>query len=129
VGLDADTPDVFDEIREFVERSQLLEVQITVLTPFPGTRLYDRLLKEGRLLYPGAWDRCTLFDVNFRPRGMTVEQLEEGVMRLWQETWNGEAFARRKRHYLRLLRNRRNGPGVADEADQHFALPTAASAS
>ena len=40
-------------------------MQITVLTPFPGTRLYDRLLAEGRLLYPGAWDRCTLFDVNF----------------------------------------------------------------
>ena len=68
VGLDADTPAVFDELRAFIERSRLLEVQITVLTPFPGTRLYDRLLAEGRLLYPGAWDRCTLFDVNFTGR-------------------------------------------------------------
>ena len=54
VGLDADTPAIFDELRDFIERSRLLEVQITVLTPFPGTRLYDRLLAEGRLLYPGA---------------------------------------------------------------------------
>ncbi len=131
VGLDADTPAVFDELRDFIERFRLLEVQITVLTPFPGTRLYDRLLAEGRLLYPGAWDRCTLFDVNFRPRGMTVEQLEEGVMQLWRDTWNAEAFAFRKRYYRQLLRGRREQAGrlpaswcAQAEADEFFALPT-----
>ncbi|HWG42062.1 MAG TPA: radical SAM protein [Gemmataceae bacterium] len=131
VGLDTDTPAIFDELRDFIERSRLLEVQITVLTPFPGTRLYERLLAEGRLLYPGAWDRCTLFDVNFRPRGMTVEQLEEGVMQLWRDTWNAEAFAFRKRYYRQLLRDRREPtermPVQAyphTEADEFFALPT-----
>ncbi len=130
-GLDADTPAVFDELRDFIERSKLLEVQITVLTPFPGTRLYDRLLAEGRLLYPGAWDRCTLFDVNFRPRGMTVEQLEDGLMQLWRDTWNAEAFAFRKRYYRQLLRARHEQTGYVpagrtahDEADLFFALPT-----
>jgi radical SAM superfamily enzyme YgiQ (UPF0313 family) len=126
VGLDGDTPEVFDELAEFIERSRLLEVQITVLTPFPGTRLYQRLLEEGRLLYPGAWDRCTLFDVNFRPRGMTVEGLEDGLMRLWQSTYNAKAFAWRKRYYRQLLRERRGAAGrdAADEADEFFALPT-----
>ena len=126
VGLDADTPSVFDELRDFIERSRLLEVQITVLTPFPGTRLYARLLAEGRLLYPGAWDRCTLFDVNFTPRGMTVEQLEEGMMQLWRDTWNAEAFAARKRYYRELLRARRGSASHAEaEADLYYALPTA----
>lgn len=124
VGLDADTPEVFDEIRAFVQRSRLLEVQITVLTPFPGTRLYDRLQAEGRLLYPGAWDRCTLFDVNFRPRGMTVDRLEEGLMALWRDTWNAQAFHLRKRYYRELLRARKDG--AAAEAEELFALPTAA---
>jgi radical SAM superfamily enzyme YgiQ (UPF0313 family) len=130
VGLDADTPEVFDEIRAFVERSRLLEVQITVLTPFPGTRLHRRLQAEGRLLYPGAWDRCTLFDVNFRPRGMSVEQLEDGVMALWRDTWNAEAFARRKRYYKELLRGRRRGAGstAVEEADEFFALPSVSGA-
>jgi radical SAM superfamily enzyme YgiQ (UPF0313 family) len=133
VGLDSDTPDIFDEIRAFIERSRLLEVQVTILTPFPGTRLYQSLLAEGRLLYPGAWERCTLFDVNFRPRGMTVEQLEEGVMQLWQDAWNAEALAGRKRYYRQLLRARPD-PGSssdrtpADEAEEYFALPTARSA-
>ena len=119
VGLDTDTPAIFDELREFIERSRLLEVQITLLTPFPGTRLYDRLAAEGRLLYPGAWDRCTLFDLNFRPRNMTVEQLAEGVMQLWRDTWNAEAYTRRKRHYRDLLRTR-----STEKADEYFALPT-----
>jgi radical SAM superfamily enzyme YgiQ (UPF0313 family) len=126
VGLDADTPEVFEELREFIERSRLLEVQITILTPFPGTRLYDRLLQEGRLLYPGAWDRCTLFDLNFRPRGMSVEQLEEGVMQLWRDTWNAGALTERKRHYRQLLRARRTpwGRPTTDETDEFYALPS-----
>lgn len=125
VGLDSDGPEIFDEIREFIDRSRLLEVQITILTPFPGTRLYQRLSAEGRLLYPGAWDRCTLFDINFRPRGMSVDQLEEGVMRLWQDTWNADAFAWRKRHYRDLLRARRDcgGREKREEIEEYFTLP------
>jgi radical SAM superfamily enzyme YgiQ (UPF0313 family) len=124
VGLDADTPAIFEALAEFIDRSRLLEVQITILTPFPGTRLYDQLLAEGRLLYPGAWDRCTLFDLNFRPRRMSVEQLEEGVMQLWRTTWNTEALASRKRHYRQLLRSRRAqlGRDLPDESEEYYAL-------
>lgn len=108
VGLDRDTPDTFEQLSEFIDRSRLLEVQVTILTPFPGTRLYADLEREGRLLYPGVWGRCTLFDVNFQPKQMSVEQLEDGVMQLWRDCWNGEAFARRKQHYRDLLRARRD---------------------
>ena len=66
-------------MKEFVDRSGLLEVQVTVQTPFPGTPLYDRLRREGRLLQERFWDRCTLFDVNVRRRNMSVEQLEGGL--------------------------------------------------
>lgn len=126
VGLDSDTPGIFDEIREFVERSRLLEVQITILTPFPGTRLYERLAAEGRLLYPGAWDRCTLFDVNFRPRGMSVEELEDGVMALWRDTWNADAFAARKRHYREIMRGLHGRRRETEaEIEEYFALPAA----
>src|SRR5262249_6120084 len=65
LGLDRHTPDIFDEVLEFALRVPLYEVQITVLTPFPGTPLYERLLTEGRILQPGRWDLCTLFDVNY----------------------------------------------------------------
>jgi radical SAM superfamily enzyme YgiQ (UPF0313 family) len=126
MGLDADTPEVFDELRAFIDQSRLLEVQITVLTPFPGTRLYERLAAEGRLLYPGAWDRCTLFDVNFQPMHMTVQRLEDELVDLWRGVWNAEAFAWRKRYYRELLRGRRQAAADEghDEAEEFFALPT-----
>ena len=129
VGLDTDTPAIFDDIRECVARMRLLEVQVTILTPFPGTRLYERLAAQGRLLYPGAWDRCTLFDLNFRPLKMSVEELEDGVVELWKDLWNAEAFRERKRHYRELLRQQResqdkSGDGDATD-DERFALPTA----
>lgn len=126
VGLDEDTPEVFDDIRRFVAESRLLEVQVTVLTPFPGTRLHDRLAAEGRLLHPGRWERCTLFDVDFRPRGMTVEELEEGLVSLWKDLWNADALAGRKRHDRDLLEARRR-PGQPldpDQRDLSLALPT-----
>ena len=117
VGLDNDTTDTFEELREFIDRSRLLEVQVTILTPFPGTRLYSDLEQQGRLLYPGRWDRCTLFDLNFRPRRMTVDQLEDGVMQLWRDCWNADAFTRRKNHYRDLLRARRGSGSGANPAD------------
>ncbi len=97
-------------------------MQVTILTPFPGTRLYQRFLDEGRLLYPGAWDRCTLFDLNFRPRHMTVDQLEEGVMGLWRHCWNSQALADRKAHYRNLLRARGMRPG-RESADLYYPVP------
>ena len=98
LGLDAHTPDVFGEVLEFVRSSGLAEVQYTVLTPFPGTPLYARLDREGRLLQKRFWDRCTLFDVTFRPKRMTVEELEAGLRWLFRETYT------RRETEARLLR-------------------------
>jgi radical SAM superfamily enzyme YgiQ (UPF0313 family) len=104
VGLDSDTPDIFEEIRDFVHRAGLLEVQVTVLTPFPGTRLYERLKAEGRLLQERYWDRCTLFDVNYRPKHMTVDELERGLRWLFQELYNEAMMNKRRRRYVDLIK-------------------------
>jgi radical SAM superfamily enzyme YgiQ (UPF0313 family) len=104
VGLDSHGPEVFDRLRAFIERSGLLEVQVTVQTPFPGTPLYDRLRREGRLLRDRYWDRCTLFDVNYRPKRMTVEQLEEGLMGLFAAVYNEAELAKRRRRYMEIVK-------------------------
>ena len=96
LGLDGDDVGVFDAVEEFVDAVVPFDVQITVLTPFPATPLYDRLLAEGRILAPGAWERCTLFDVNFRPANMTVDQLEHGLVDLGRRLYSREATDRRR---------------------------------
>ncbi len=99
LGLDGHTPEVFDAVYDFARRSELFDVQITVLTPFPGTPLYDRLAREDRLLNPTAWQKCTLFDVNFLPQPMTIDELHGGLhdlaARLYSEEesqWRKETF-------------------------------------
>ncbi len=109
LGLDDHGPAIFEEVRDFVDRSGLIEVQVTVQTPFPGTPLYQRLKREGRLLRDRYWDRCTLFDVNYRPKGMTVEELESGMLWLFQALYNQEQFVKRKRHYMEIVK--RTQPG------------------
>ena len=106
LGLDTHTPAVFTELRDFIRVSNLLEVQLTVQTPFPGTPLYERLKRDGRLLWDRFWDRCTLFDVNYRPKNMSVEELEEGFKWLAQDVYGDREFKRRKRHYMDLVKNR-----------------------
>src|SRR5208337_5186159 len=81
-------------------RASLYDVQITVLTPFPGTPLYDRLLREGRLLEPGRWELCTLFDVNFVPKNMTIEELRSGMYWLAERLYGADCLEQRRRLFF-----------------------------
>ncbi|MFT3687021.1 MAG: radical SAM protein [Phycisphaerales bacterium] len=101
LGLDGHTPAVFDRVAEFAERTSLFDVQVTVQTPFPGTPLYSRLEREGRLLAPGAWERCTLFDVNYEPRGMAVRELEVGFLQLVGRLYHPDAVRARREGYFK----------------------------
>ncbi len=105
LGLDSDGLDIFRQTLDFIEASQLLEAQITVSTPFPGSRLYDRLKSEGRLLKDAFWDRCTLFDINFVPKRMSVEQLGDGMIWLGSQIYSKKALEQRKDHYKQMVRN------------------------
>jgi radical SAM superfamily enzyme YgiQ (UPF0313 family) len=105
VGLDQDTPDIFDEVERFVKSTALMEVQVTILTPFPGTALYRRLQAEGRLLGEKFWDRCTLFDVNFVPKRMSVADLEQGFESLMKNLYSPEESRRRRLQYVAAMRS------------------------
>jgi len=106
LGLDGHTTDIFSDLKDYVEQSKLIEVQITVMTPFPGTQLFQRLKNEGRLLSEEYWDRCTLFDVNYQPKQMSVQELEEGMKWLFSELYSEDAFQKRKRHYVNYMKDR-----------------------
>ena len=83
-GYDHDTVDAFDATLEFALRQKFFIANFNPLTPTPGSKLYSRLKKEGRLLYDRWW-----LDPNFQygktifqPKGMTPEELEEGCFRI-----------------------------------------------
>ena len=96
MGFDHDDTGVFERTSDFVAESGLTEVQITILTPFPGTRLYRSLEAEGRLLRPAFWDECTLFDITYQPKRMSVDELEGGFRSLMRDLYSPEQSERRK---------------------------------
>jgi len=105
LGLDADTPAIFDEVLGFVRDSGLYEVQVTFLTAFPGTPLYRRAHAEGRILRDRAWNLCTLFDINVAPKNMSVAELQSGFLRLVRTLYSAEETQARRRAFRTRLRS------------------------
>jgi radical SAM superfamily enzyme YgiQ (UPF0313 family) len=95
-GFDHENKDVFDQTLEFAMKNRLDCLELRILTPFPGTRLYTRLLREGRLFVPDWWLKGYPPDtILFQPRGMTVDALVEGFDRLNREVYSLGALIKR----------------------------------
>jgi radical SAM superfamily enzyme YgiQ (UPF0313 family) len=108
LGLDGDTRDVFDDVLAFVRDSGLYEVQVTFQTAFPGTPLYARLKNEGRILRDRAWELCTLFDINFQPKNMSVAELQTGFLKLVKELYSADETRERRARFKRMLKTSPN---------------------
>lgn len=109
LGLDGQTPDVFDRVYDFARELELYDVQITLQTPFPGTPLYERLRREGRLLEENAWHRCTLFDLTYEPKPMAGDELVGGFHDLAVRLYSDEATGWRRDLFKRKYRRATNG--------------------
>ena len=104
MGLDGSSPECFEDVHRFVRESGLFDVQITFMTPFPGTPLYDRLRHQGRILEEGAWERCTLFDINFQPQQMSPVQLKNGFKELGLKLYDESFVRERGERFVKQLR-------------------------
>jgi radical SAM superfamily enzyme YgiQ (UPF0313 family) len=79
-GMDGDTPEKLRRRAEYMVHSRIDVMQKTFLTPLPGTRLFDRLRDEGRLLhtsFPQDWERYDMGEAIHRPRDMAPETLAQ----------------------------------------------------
>lgn len=99
LGLDGQDKSIFNDVFEFVKVTGLYEVQITIMTAFPGTPLYKRLINENRVVKDGDWEKCTLFDVNYYPKNMTIKELEKGFRDLAERLYSEEFTEYRRSNY------------------------------
>lgn len=95
-GFDHENKDVFDQTLEFCMKCRLDGAQVRILTPFPGTRLYARLVEERRLLAPDWWlhgysSRALLFQL----KGMTEDELLDGLARLQRQVYSFSGIIKR----------------------------------
>jgi radical SAM superfamily enzyme YgiQ (UPF0313 family) len=98
LGTDTDTKDIFKRTAEFIHEAGVDGCQFTILTPFPGTRLFDQMHRDGRLLYtdfPRDWARYNAYELVIRPRNMTIHELVRGQQYMYDATSTlGHSFKR-----------------------------------
>ncbi len=83
-GFDGDDPSIFRKTVEFVQRNNIELPTFSILTPFPGTTLQSRLEEEGRI-FDYDWSHYDMSHVVFKPKEMTVRELQEGY--LWAQKY------------------------------------------
>ncbi len=106
-GMDDDDESVFDRTVEWAIEQGIETATFHILTPYPGTALYQRMVAQGRM----TGDDWELFDtrhVVFRPAKISADTLEAGYWRAYREfyrwssifkgAWTKEDWPGRLRH-------------------------------
>lgn len=102
VGFDHDTPDVFREIEDFLDKTSSPFASISVLNAPNNTPLYERMKREGRLIedFQGLWHLMT----NIIPKQLTPQQLSFGQKQLFKKLYEPENFERRMIGWLKNVK-------------------------
>jgi radical SAM superfamily enzyme YgiQ (UPF0313 family) len=108
-GMDEDEPDIFERTARFAVDAKIDLPRFAIVTPFPGTPLYRRLNDEGRIL-TRDWSLYDGQHVVFRPKRMSVEELQFGIERAWKMAYSWRSIASRLAHspapvHVRLITN------------------------
>lgn len=100
-GLDNDTPDIFDKTLQAMNDFGLDEASFSILTPYPGTPLFNRMGKEGRITNYN-WTDFDEGKVNYKPLKMTEKELLAGIRRVSLEFYSIKNCLKRSVHGGRM---------------------------
>jgi radical SAM superfamily enzyme YgiQ (UPF0313 family) len=108
-GLDHDDEGVFEKTLRFCERNRIELPSFFILTPLPGTALFQRMESEGRLLHKD-WAKYNGATVVYKPKLMTEETLQRGFNWVCKEAYSWESIIKRvfhpqQRFFTRVLSN------------------------
>jgi radical SAM superfamily enzyme YgiQ (UPF0313 family) len=95
LGFDHDGPDTFDRTVAWIEEQRLECATFHILTPYPGTPLFRQMESEGRLLHKDYRFYDTAHVV-FRPKRLSVEQLEAGYASSYERLFSHGSIWRRR---------------------------------
>ena len=103
VGFDSDTPSIFQRQIEFIQKSGIVTAMVGLLNAPPGTKLYERMKKEGRLIDLMTGDNAD-GTTNILPV-MGLDVLREGYGNLMQHIYSPEHYYKRAKTFLREYRS------------------------
>ena len=107
-GLDTDTPETMANRTQYMINADIDAMQASILTPLPGTPLFNRMKAEGRLVhnhFPEDWSRYDFVEVVFQPNGMSPEALTAEIKKNWALLYDDKNL---KRKFMNALKKSRN---------------------
>jgi radical SAM superfamily enzyme YgiQ (UPF0313 family) len=102
-GMDSDSKQSLYERTQYILKSSVDSWQTTILTPLPGTALYQRLKSENRIVfnnYPADWSSYDFSEPVISPKNMTTEELGKTMKDVWLKLYNRNTV--RKKFYRSL---------------------------
>jgi len=116
VGFDSDTPAIFQSQIDFIQNSGIVTAMVGLLQALPGTRLYERMQREGRLISASTGDNVSV-STNILPT-MSLETLQEGYKRILRTVYSPENYYQRVKTLLRDY----PPPKIRSELSFHYKL-------
>lgn len=94
MGFDNDTEEELLALPDRMDNLGLDLCRFSVLTPYPGTKLYDEYESQGRIISK-EWSRYNQHNAVFRPANMTPERLDEIYRKVWKQTYTWRRILKR----------------------------------
>jgi radical SAM superfamily enzyme YgiQ (UPF0313 family) len=82
LGCDTDTMQTFQKTLDFIFKARIDIIQITRPTPLPGTKFYNELCSQNRIIntdYPDAWKHYTFTRMLFKPKHLEIDDVYQGI--------------------------------------------------
>lgn len=103
IGFDNDDLSTFQNIREFVLKHNI-PGQFTLLTPLPGSHIYNIFKAEGRLIKENFWNNCSFFNMTFKHDYLSKEEAEREIIQLHDEIFSEENSLKRNLHMMKIYK-------------------------
>ncbi|MBC8320564.1 MAG: B12-binding domain-containing radical SAM protein [Bacteroidetes bacterium] len=103
-GLQTDTPESMVARTEYINNASIDAVQATILTPLPGTGLFNRMTEEGKITmndYPNNWQHYHFGKVVFKHDTMQYEVITSEIAKNWDKLYNEKIL---KKKFIRTLK-------------------------
>jgi len=94
VGLDNDDTSIIERTIDFLLENGIIFFRISILTPYPGTKIYQKLNDEGRILVRD-WSKYDVTHTVFQPAKMTPEELTESIWKIYNKTYSYAGICKR----------------------------------
>jgi len=104
IGFDEDTPESIKVMEDFICSNRLYASQITILTPYPGSRVREDFALENRIL-DLDWSHYNCTEVTFSPRNFTPPELQQAYNRLHQKVYSPEELGKNARHFIEIFKH------------------------